>query len=775
MFKKKNNLRTAIVAACMGASLGAYAGSATQPNIVTIMVDDMGYSDFGSFGSEIDTPNIDSLINQGTQLTNFYSAPTSTPARAMFFTGRDNHPAGVGNMDGYSPDRPPQKGVPGYEGRLTKNLPTFPELLQGNGYHTIMTGKWDLGDTPGEYPSDRGFNETLVLLPGGDIHFLSDSAGKLITSQPPGYYKNLGITTPYNKNGKQFSAFPPNAFSTDFYTDEAIKLIDARPDKAKPFYANIAHIAPHGPFQAPPELIRKYLSTYGQGWDRLRAQRFEKLKRLGLVKANAVLPPRDVEVVPWDKLSSDQQAIETRRMATYAGLIDKLDQSVGKLVQHLKDIGEYDNTVFFVMSDNGAAAIEAGSPAKQAFVNTKFTKDTIDALANIGSATSFIPPSPGLGMLSNAPMNRFKAETFEGGIHTAAFVFSPKADAKAKGAKYNCMTSVMDISATILELSNTAYPSSYKGNPISSLDGSSMGNILKGDLNCPKADRSISFEQDSAKMVRSGNWKLAQQWIDKQQRWDGYFYLFNIANDPFEQRDLSKTNRPVYNKMLSLYKDYAIKNKVVDIGPRIFSPIADLQMKPAVTGGMILGGSQVNYLTFQHVPILPQAASTTSIPPRPALSAPKLGDTVDIAAELYPPSSHQGKRGQVMVAAYHKETGVWRAFKQIKNVNGHPLTTVTDLPKEIDDGSVLPPNFSRVPKFIPTVKSLPARFELPIFEDKLASTAAALTPTLLNPNPGKRPTFSVGTHYFWVAYKLDDGTIERSLTPITLTVGPAAK
>lgn len=766
MFKKKDNLRTAILAACMGASVGAYAGSPTQPNIVTIMVDDMGYSDFGMFGSEIDTPNIDTLISQGTQLTNFYSAPTSTPARAMFFTGRDNHPAGVGNMDGYSPDRPPQKNVPGYEGRLTSNLPIFPELLQGNNYHTIMTGKWDLGDKPGEYPSDRGFNETLVLLPGGDVHFLSDKDGKLITSQPPGYYKNLGITTPYNKNGKQFSAFPPNAFSTDFYTDEAIKLIDARPDTTKPFYVNIAHIAPHGPFQAPPNLINKYLSTYGQGWDKLRVQRFEKLKSLGLVKANAVLPPRQVEVLPWDKLSADQQAVEIRRMAAYAGLMDKFDQSVGKLVQHLKDIGEYDNTVFFVMSDNGAAAIEAGSPAKQAFVNSQFTKDSIDVLANIGAAKSFIPPSPGLGMLNNTPMNRFKAETFEGGIHTAAFVFSPKADARAKGAKYNCLTTVMDFSATILDLSKTVYPTSYKGVPIAALDGTSMSKIFRGDLGCSSPDRSISFEQDSAKMVRIGNWKLAQQWNDKNQRWDGYFYLFNLANDPFEQRDLSKSNRPVYNAMLQIYKNYAVKNRVIDIGPRIFSPIADLKMQPAIPGGMILGGSQVNYLTFQHVPALPQAASPTSIPPRPALPAPKIGDNLDVAAELYPPTLHQGKPAQVMVASYHKQTGVWRSYKQLKNANGHPTTTVSPLPKEIDDGSVFPPNFNLVPKFIPTLKSLPARFELPIFEDKLV----AKTP---DTGAAKKPDFAVGTHYFWVAYKLSDGTIQTSASPITVNVNPA--
>jgi arylsulfatase len=324
MFKKKNNLQTAIAVACMSASLCAPAIAATtaKPNVVTIMIDDMGFSDIGAFGGEIATPNLDSIVSQGTQLTNYYSAPTSTPARAMFFTGRDNHAAGVGNMDGYSPDRPPQTATQAtsdeYKGRLTKNLPTFPELLKNNGYYTMMTGKWDLGDTPGEYPVDRGFNDSLVLLPGGDIHFLSDASGKLITSQPPTYYSGLidpatgqkgTVTSPYNKNGQQFTAFPPNAFSTDFYTDQAIAMLDnwKATSSSKPFYLNVAHIASHAPFQAPSDLIQKYLPTYSQGWDVLRAQRFAKLKALGLVAPNAVLPPRDVEVKAWSKLSADQQ------------------------------------------------------------------------------------------------------------------------------------------------------------------------------------------------------------------------------------------------------------------------------------------------------------------------------------------------------------------------------------------------------------------------------------------------------------------------------------
>ncbi|MCX7095332.1 MAG: sulfatase-like hydrolase/transferase [Methylobacter sp.] len=757
MLKKKNNLHTAIAIACMSfSSLGTSTASTDKANFVTIMIDDMGFSDLGGFGSEINTPNIDRLINNGTQLTNYYSASTSTPARAMFFTGRDNHPAGVGNMQAFSEDRPPQQGAPGYEGTLTQALPTFPQLLQGNGYYTMMTGKWDLGSTAGLYPSDRGFNESLVLLPSGDVHYLSDANGKLITSQPPSYYQSLGVNTPYNKNGAPFSDFPPNAFSTDFYTDEAIKMLDHR-DKNKPFYLNVAHISSHAPFQAPPDLIAKYLPTYSQGYDKLRLARFNKQKTLGLVKPDAVLPPRDIEVPAWDTLSSEQQQVEAKRLAIYAGLVEKLDQNVGKLIQHLKDIGEYDNTVFFVMSDNGSAGIEPGSPAKESYDSATFTSATFAEIANMGTGTSYIPADHGSGMLSNTPYSRFKKETFEGGVHTAAFVFSPKADAKSRGAKYECLSSVMDISATILQMTKTAYPTTYQGKSIAPMDGVPIGNIFTGDLSCKDPARALGFEQDSAKMIRNGDWKLAQQWTTKFSRWDSQIYLFNLANDPFEQQDLSQIYPDDYKRMLSLYSQYAQKNNVMNVGPRLFSPIANLN-RSVSTDVMILGGTQVNYDSLQHVPTLPQAQTQQ----QPAIAAPKLGDTVDIVAELYPPASQQGLGAKIMIAAYYKPVsattaGQWTAFKQADNANG---STVVPIIQTVD-GSTKAPNFSTVPPFSEPIKSFPDRTQLPIYQGKLAAASVA-----------GQADFKAGVYYFWVAYQLSNGVLEQSVSPIVVTVSP---
>jgi arylsulfatase A-like enzyme len=777
MFKKKNNLQTAIAIACMSASLSSYAALPAKPNVVTIMIDDMGFSDIGRFGGEIDTPNLDSLIQNGTQLTNYYSAATSSPARSMFFTGRDNHAAGFGNMAGLAKDRPPQKGMPGYEGVLTKTLPTFPQLLQTNpnsSYYTAMVGKWHLGEGPGLYPSDRGFTDALALLPGGDIQFLSDANGKIISSFPlkvpgavsPSWHTNPGqpddVATPYNKNGKPYATFPPNAFSTDFYTDEALKLVENRPDKTKPFYMHISHIASHGPFQAPDNLIQKYLPVYSQGLDVLRAARFAKLKALGLVAPDAVLPPLPPEVKPWSKLTASQQKIEAKRMAVYAGMVEKLDQSVGEVINRIKAMGPgvYENTVFFVMSDNGGALHEPEDPVLSAYLDANFSRDTTAGLANMGSSTSYISPSGYTGTLSNMPYNRYKAETFDGGVHTAAFMFSPVSDPASRGAKYDCLTSVMDMSATILDITGTAYPKIHNGYPIAPMDGKSLAQVFAGDLTCKTPNRTLGFELNGGKMLIKGDMKLSQKWLTRLARWDDNMYLFNIATDPFELNNLSKKSPTVYRNMWAGYTAYALKNRVVDVGPRIFAGNADLKMVDAASvptvGGMILGGTQVDHALNNHVPVLPQTVPF-------AWAAPKMGQTVDIAAEIYPPLAHRGTAGNVMVAAYYKPTtgaGQWTTFRRARNTVGKVVSSVEPL-ADAADGSVAAPDFSKVPAFSAPLASFSGRIELPIYEGKLINTTAA-----------GNPSFAAGTYYFWVGYQLSTGVMERSASPITLNVAP---
>ncbi|MGK5094317.1 arylsulfatase [Deltaproteobacteria bacterium TL4] len=560
-------LATSTLVACTTASKTVLDSGETvqiskvkKPNFITIIIDDMGFSDMYNFGSEILTPNLDAIAAQGTMLTNFYAAPTSTPSRALFFTGKDNHQVGVGNMAGYMKSRPMQKGQPNYDGYLNKNALPFPEVLQSNGYHTIMTGKWDLGEGEGLYAHDRGFDQTDgLLILGGDTHFLSNDQGENITTHPPAVYKRLKRDTIYNKSGKEIpkGGFPPNAFSTTYYTDKAIEMLANR-DKSKPFYLNIAHIAPHFPLQAPSDMIAPYLPIYEKGWDVIRAQRFENLKAKGMVPKDAILPPRWKGVTAWDDLADEQKKVEAKKMAIYAGLIGMLDKDIGRLLQHLKDIGEYENTVFLIASDNGAAYMLSGTPDTVKFRTTHFTGD--ENYDNMGSGSSYIGYGLGWSQVANTPFNNHKGSTFDGGIRTPAIIHYPKAT--NKGNKDNCIRSIMDIAPTILDMSDIDYPDTYNGNPNPPMLGVSMAGIFDGSSTCDP-DRQLFWELDGVKGVRKGDWTLSQE------RGVEHFYLYNLKDDPFELNDLSNSMDSdvvaKYAELKKLYAQYATDMKVVPV------------------------------------------------------------------------------------------------------------------------------------------------------------------------------------------------------------------
>lgn len=714
-----SGLSLAPLSQAIGAELG-------KPNFVTIVIDDMGFSDLGAFGSEIDTPHLDELAENGLTLTNFYAAPTSTPARAMFFTGKNNHESGVGNMAGFVGTRPRTLGQPGYEGELVADVPIFPEFLQSSGYHTMMTGKWDLGEEPGKYPTDRGFNETLVLLPGGDVHYLSDDQGRLITSQPPSYYQRLGRTSPYNRNGQELTEFPPNAFSTEFYTDSAISMLDewVQNGRQQPFYLNIAHIASHGPFQAPEALIQKYLPLYAQGWDVIRAERFDRLKAQGYIPADLPLPPLPPEVQPWNSLSADEQAVEARRMAIYAGLVEMLDRSVGELVQYLQNIGEYQNTAFFIFSDNGAAAIESGTQAKQQYVEENFTKDTFEDLDSMGGPDSFIPPSPGWGMTSNTPFNRYKNSTFDGGMHAAALVHYP--NSQAQGVRYTGVTSVMDIAPTILDLADIPYTDPKP------MDGVSMTSLLQGNLEVVEPLRTLVHEQDGIKMVRRGDWKLAQKWDYSRQRWDSNVYLFHLRSDPTEQYNLRWMYPEIYDALWQSYEEYAEANQVIEVGSRIFGTevLGTLIYGEPSTEGFILGGTQVNYRSMFH----PINATASAF------------DVVDIAAEISPPAAHVGKPGQVIAMMVEfRSSGDWQWFTF--SGGDRPDSAFGIMPW---DGTS-----QGIPTYRDFSSGLPERIDVPLYEGLLTG---GLTSGLS------------GRLEFLVGYRLFDGTMVYNEKPFSLTV-----
>ncbi|HHB92892.1 MAG TPA: arylsulfatase, partial [Thioploca sp.] len=588
-----------------------------KPNFVTIIIDDMGFSDMASFGGEVETPNLDGLANDGgITLTNFYAAATSTPSRALLFTGKDNHQVGIGNMAGFMRDE--QRGQPGYEGVMPTSALSFPEVLQDNGYHTMMVGKWDMGEEPGLQAHDRGFTETYVLLPGGDVHFISDENGKLITSQPPSFYEKLGRTSPYNENGQEVTEFPANAYSATFYTDKAIGMLDKRTDTEQPFYLNVSHISTHFPLQAPEEIIAKYLDTYAQGWDVIRAKRFAKLKELNIISKDAEMPPRWKGVKEWDNLTAEEQKSEAKSMAVYAAMTEILDNEVGRLVTHLKEIGEYENTVFLVASDNGGAFTITGNAAAQAYRKELFT-DNSD-YENMGNSRSYIGYGLGWSQVSNTPFNNHKGSTFEGGIHTAGFISYPQS--KISGVKYDCMHSIMDFGPTILDMADITYPDTFQGKPNTPMQGVSMAGIFDGYLYCDN-DRAVGWELDGVKGLRQGVWKLSQQ------RNDETFYMFNLSEDPFELNDLSESKPEKFGEMLGLYQQYVEENGVIEVSNKKLSLLGNVAKDGAVfTGGISTGKPVYNKKT--------NVKSTGNI---------------NISAQIRPKPEHIGVNSMVSVLA----------------------------------------------------------------------------------------------------------------------------
>jgi len=559
-------------------------------NFVTIVIDDMGYSDMGVFGSEINTPTLDQLANQGVILPNFYAAATSSVSRSMLYSGKDNHKNGMGTMRELM-DRAPraeQKGQPGYEGVLSLDTLPFPEVLENNNYYTMMTGKWHMGgDEENEeayYPFNRGFSTTKsALLGGGDLDYMKNAEGTFLTEHAETYDDRISL---YNDNGAEadFTNLPNLTHSTQNFTDSAIAMLEGR-DKAKPFYLNAAYLAPHGPLQAPKALIDKYAATYSVGWDQIREDRFSRLKQMGYVMPDAELSPRSGVVKAWDDLTDREKRFEAQRMAVYAAEVEYLDQNIGRLIQYLKDIGEYENTVFFVYSDNGAAfqGFAEVPPSMtnhdRVAVNDIPDEEFDQVITTLGSSTSFLEPNVAWGQVSGTPHRGFKGDAFDGGTRGAAFVHY--AGAKTTGVKSECLHSVMDIAPTILEMADAKYPTEYRGKPNEPMDGESMAAVLEGDLSC-NTDRALGFELAGIKGLRKGDFKLAQA-----NNQGTHLGLYNVVNDPAELNDLSGELPDLYSEMKALYQKYIDENGVVDVNSLYLPDLAD----SATTTAKIRGGS----------------------------------------------------------------------------------------------------------------------------------------------------------------------------------------
>ncbi len=514
-----------------------------RPNILLIIADDLGYSDLGVFGSEINTPNLDALAGAGKLLTNFHVAPTCSPTRAMLLSGADAHHAGLGTMNGLWSEE--QKGKPGYEGFLNKQIVTFVRLLKDAGYHTYMSGKWQLGYEDGYYPLDRGFEQAFWLKNGGASHF-SDMAG--IT-------ENQAVAH-WAEGRERLETLPENFYSSAYFTDRLIDYIDTNRADGKPFFTYAAYTAPHWPLQSPQEYIDKYEGVYEGGYDVIRNKRIERMRAAGLIKQGQIPAPQHPEWPAWEELTEEQKKLEARRMQLFAAMVDALDENIGRLIQYLKDSGEYDNSFILFFSDNGAE----GNNPYDIYTNPDWAPANFDnSYDNMGKPGSYVSTGPGWAHVSNTPFQLYKGFPTQGGLASPAIaVFPEKIGA---GSRSDAFATILDVAPTVLQLADVTYPApQFEGRRVHPLIGRSFyPHLLDQQTVVHGPDHVYGLELFNRRMIRQGDWKLL--WINKPWGSDGWV-LYNLEEDPGEQNDLAQSRPEKLQEMLMLWEQYVEDNDV---------------------------------------------------------------------------------------------------------------------------------------------------------------------------------------------------------------------
>lgn len=427
-------------------------GEAPRPNIVIILCDDMGFSDIGCYGGEIDTPNLDKLAADGLRFTDFHNNGKCSETRASLLTG-------LWHQQSRNLRRP---------GHVT-----MAEVLRSAGYTTLMSGKWHLAGTPPK----RGFDRYFGFL-GGAINFF--------TGEDWGSGKNL------MRLDNDVYNVPEDFYSTDAFTDYAIEFIDEAQAKDAPFFLYLAHNAPHFPLQAPAEDIKKYRGKYRVGWDVIRQRRYERLEELGIIVDTWRLSPRDPKVEPWQDITPKQAEFLEPMMEVYAAMVDRLDQNIGRLVSHLEKRGELDNTLIMFLSDNGACPYQ------------RLRTPNVPP----GPADSDIAYDARWANMCNTPLRLYKQYAHEGGNATPLIVHWP-AGIKARGGIIRFTGHLVDLMPTVVELAGAEYPKEYDGKEILPMEGVSLTAALSGGER-PR-ERPIYWEFAGNHAVRDGDWKLVAQ------------------------------------------------------------------------------------------------------------------------------------------------------------------------------------------------------------------------------------------------------------------------
>lgn len=511
-----------------------------RPNIMIIMVDDMGYSDLGCFGGEIHTPNIDALASNGMRFTQFFNAGRSCPSRAALMTGLYAQQAGIMGM-GQS---------------LNNECVTIPEVLKTAGYHTAMSGKWHLSLTQGignnadqmawlshqntfdnrpfapveTYPCNRGFDEHWGTIWGVVNHFDPFS---LVHNEEPIYT----------------DAIPSDFYSTDFITDKTIDMLDDLKSEDEPFFIYVAYNAPHWPLHAKPEDIAKYKGMYDEGWDVLREKRYARMVELGLISPGQTPVSRNESGRLWE--NETDKELEAANMEVHAAMIDCVDQGVGRIIQKLKDTGEYDNTIIIFSSDNGASSENYSIGEFDRHDRTRDGQMVTHNSRTPGDELSYNYLGTGWAGAINTPFRYWKAESFHGGIAAPTIVHWPAGMKSGRGTIVDEPCHFIDIMPTCISLAGAEYPTTYKGHKIHPLaaEGRSLLPLISGEGEW-NGERTLFWEHENGRAVRVGNWKMTSLR-------NGGWQLFDLSTDYSETNNVAAEHPDKVRELKTLWNNWA--------------------------------------------------------------------------------------------------------------------------------------------------------------------------------------------------------------------------
>ncbi len=539
--RRYKDLRVLLAAILVGTY--GQALSDERPNIVLIVADDLGYSDLGAYGGEIRTPTLDALAREGLLLTNYHTGATCGPTRAMLMTGVDHHRAGLGTNAVTLLRMPELREREGYEGFLNDRVVTFVRLLQDSGYHTFMTGKWDLGARPGLLPTDRGFDRFFGIPGGGASHF-SDAIGTFRPTADAAYFED----------DRRIERLPDDFYTSKSYADRLLGFVDERPDDGEPYFAYLAFTAPHWPLQVPDDWIDRYAGRYDAGWHAIRQQRFERQLELGLLPRSAELPARNRAVADWETLLPAQRQVELKRIELYAAMVELMDHHIGRFIDGIGRDDDRETIIVFV-SDNGSEGNDIGNLLD----NKYWIPATFDnRLDNMGRRGSYVWLGAGWGQATVSPFRNFKSFTTGGGIRAPAIVFSTTG--RFGNGRKDAVMSVMDIAPTVLELAGIDHPATGEDpGTLIEMNGISALPYLSNMAPTIHGDSPIGWEIYGNRALIMGDWKAVFTWPPEG---NGEWQLFDIGDDPAETRDLGASDPQKLAEMVQHWGAYAEQNGV---------------------------------------------------------------------------------------------------------------------------------------------------------------------------------------------------------------------